>query len=172
MIPPLSETLSRSRLVKFSKGLLQFKSRIPLSISKLSHIPPIERSASRSLQDIFIPYPILDISRILHLASSILCPIPHPVKPMLDPHYLPTYTDTSRQMGSCTNYRLCICATPKGMVLEPLWVWKTEKKNGFAFGLHWVSLILFSGVILPSGLRCVWTALFILRRKREHDGLT
>ena len=56
-IPPLSESLSRSRFVKFSKGHLLFKFRILQSISKLSCItPPIEISASRSRQAIFIPY--------------------------------------------------------------------------------------------------------------------
>ena len=43
-------------------------------------------SASRSRQDIFIPYPAHNISRIPH-PSSILCPIPHPAKPMLDPPF-------------------------------------------------------------------------------------
>ena len=70
--------------VKFSKGYFLFQSRIPLSISKLSHIPSIEIRASRSRQAIFIPYPGLNISGIPHPAS-ILSPIPHPAKPMLDP---------------------------------------------------------------------------------------
>ena len=68
-IPPLLESLPRSHRVKFSTGHSLFKSQIPSSISKLSHIPPVKMSASRSRQDIFIPYPTLSISHIPHPAS-------------------------------------------------------------------------------------------------------
>ena len=67
-----------------SKDHFLFNSRILPTFSKLSRIPPIEMNASQSRQDMFIPYPALNICRDLHPAS-ILCPIPHPAKPKLHP---------------------------------------------------------------------------------------
>ena len=80
--PAISESLSRSHLVKFSKGHLLFL--IPLSNFKLSRIQPIEMRESRSRQAFFTPYPALNISSIPNPAS-ILSPIPHPAKPVLHP---------------------------------------------------------------------------------------
>ena len=85
--PPLSESLSRSRLIKFSRT------------------PAIEMSASRSLQDIFIPYPS---TQYFSYPASCLNFMPHPAS-RIPPNLwwtfalLPKVPKSARVRGSDTN---------------------------------------------------------------------